>query len=381
MAAPTGPAPPLPGRDPAGILTPVLRPLPAEPRRILIVRLGSLGDVARVLPMLAGLRERFPDAAIDWVVQRKAAALLEGHPQLDRVFVVPFRHWRGVASAPGRAMVRQMRGRRYDLTLDFQGSMKGTLAALLTGGRAVRVGWVPGHAEEGTWLLHHGHRRPPGHRVNRHLRFRCLVDWLDVPDRRPVPPPFDADDRAAVDRFVAERADLPRPWVLAFPWTSPAGAHRRWSPDRMERAAGEIVRRTGGTVLVGWGPAEEADARAMAGAVAGAVLAPPTTVRGQAYLLKKCDLYVGMNTGPMHLAALVGTPVLAVFGDRTDPRLHAPLEWRAPVRVIATPEACELRSWERRGLEPFEWPEPEVVAEAAEEILGRRNGTPAADVS
>ncbi|HUP18579.1 MAG TPA: glycosyltransferase family 9 protein [Gemmatimonadota bacterium] len=350
----------------------MLRPIPSEPRRILIVRLGSLGDVARVLPALAGLKARFPEADIDWVVQKKAAALLEGHPQLDRVFVVPFRRWREVASRPGRELVRAMRARRYDLVLDFQGSMKGTFAALLGGGRAARVGWVPGHAEEGTWLLFHGHRRPPGHRVNRHLRYRCLVDWLGAPDVPPVLPPFDEGDRAPVDRFLAERADLPRPWVLAYPWTSAPGAHRRWDPARMGRAAEGIAERTGGTVLVGWGPAEEEEARVMAGAVPRAVLAPPTTVRGLAYLLRNCDLFVGMNTGPMHLAALVGTPVLGIFGDRTDPRLHAPLEWHAPVRVIATDGARELRSRERRGLGPFEWPEPEVVVEAAVEMLERR---------
>ncbi len=349
----------------------MLRPIPAEPRRILIVRLGSLGDVVRVLPMLAGLRERFPDAAIDWVVQKRAAAVLETHPQIDRVFVVPFRRWRGVFSREGRALVRGMRARRYDLALDFQGSMKGTLAALLGGGRAARIGWSPGHAEEGTWLLFHGHRTPPGHRVNRHLRFRCLVEWLGVADRPPVPPDLTDEDRAGVDDFVAGRTDLPRPWTVVWPWTSAAGAHRRWDPDRMERAAAEIVRRSGGTVLIGWGPAEEADARAMAEAVEGAVLAPPTTVRGLIRLMEASDLYVGMNTGPMHLAALAGTPVLGIFGGATDPRLHAPLEWSSPVRVIATPDARELRSRERRGVGSFEWPEPEVVVEAAVEMLGR----------
>lgn len=352
----------------------MLRETPADPRRILVVRLGSLGDVARVLPILAGLRARFPDAAIDWVVQRRAADLLEGHPQLDRVFVVPFRRWRDVLSREGRALRRRMRERGYDLVLDFQGSMKGTFAALAAGGRAARVGWSPGHAEEGTWLLLHGHRTPPGHRVNRHLRFRCLVDWLGVPDLPPVPPRYEEADRAPVDAFVADAADLPRPWILVFPWTSPAGAHRRWDLGRMAAAARGIRDRAGGTVVVGWGPAEEADARGFAAGIENAVLAPPTSIRGLACLLERFDLYLGVNTGPMHLAALVGTPVLAVFGDRTDPRIHAPLEWRAPVRVIAAEGARELRAWQRRGLGPFEWPEPEAVVEAGVELLAVRAG-------
>lgn len=349
---------------------PVQRPLPIDPRRILVVRLGSLGDVARVLPMLAGLRARFPGAEIDWVVQTKAVDLLVDHPQIDRLFTVPFRKWRGAVSRKGWALARGMRARRYDLILDFQGSMKGTTAALLgSRTRSVRVGWSPGHAEEGTFFFFHGHRTPPGHRVNRHLRFRCLVDWLGVPDLPPVPPRYDESDVAPVERFVAENPDLPRPWVLAWPWTSAAGAHRRWDIDRMRAATREIEARTAGTAIVGWGPAEEADARAFAESVAGSVLAPRTTIRGLCHLLEACDLFVGVNTGPMHLAALVGTPIVAVFGANSDPGIHAPIGWRGPVEVVATPDARELKTLERRNVEPFRWPEPEVVVEAALAML------------
>lgn len=348
----------------------MLRSLPSEPRRILIVRLGSLGDVARVLPMLAGLRARFPAAEIDWIVQQKAVSLLMDHPQIDRLFVVPFRRWRDVLSGEAWRLSRSMRERRYDLILDFQGSMKGTLAALLASARgSVRVGWSPAHAEEGTFLLFHGHRAPPGKRVNRHLRFRCLVDWLDVPDLPGEPPRYDPSDTDSVDRFVAGRSSLPRPWVLVYPWTSAAGAHRRWDLERMRVAAREIEERTGGTAIVGWGPAEEAVARAFAESVEGSALAPPTTVRGLCHLLERCDLYLGVNTGPMHLAALVGTPVVAVFGARSDPRIHAPIGRKAPVEVVASEDARELRTWERRGVGPFEWPDPELVVEAGVRLL------------
>ena len=84
----------------------MLRSMPDQPRRILIVRLGALGDVARVLPMLNGLRQRFPAAEIDWVVQAKAADLLTGHPQIDRLWVVPFVRW---SEALSRA-ARELRG-------------------------------------------------------------------------------------------------------------------------------------------------------------------------------------------------------------------------------------------------------------------------------
>lgn len=349
----------------------MLRFAAAEPDRLLIVRLGSIGDVARVLPMLHGLRLRFPDAEIDWVVQKRAADLLEDHPQLDHVFVVPFRRWRKLLTRRAWRLRRRMRARGYDLVLDFQGTMKGSLTGFLVGGPAVRVGWTPWHAEEATWLLFHGHRAPPSKRVNRHLRFRCLVDWLEVPDVPGIPPRFDAVEIEAVERFLAGLPDLAGPRIFVFPGTSPAGAHRRWKRVRLTAALEEIRDRTGATLLIGWGPAEEQIAREVAAAVQGAIPIPPTSIKELMILMSRCDAYLGMNTGPMHLAALMGTPVVAVFGDRSDPRIHAPAE-HLESRVIADPGARELRVWQRRGLGPFEGPDPGEVVEATLEILARR---------
>ncbi|HKY60061.1 MAG TPA: glycosyltransferase family 9 protein, partial [Gemmatimonadota bacterium] len=265
--------------------------MPAEPRRILIVRLGALGDVARVLPMLNGLRKRFPAAEIDWVVQSKAADLLVGHPQIDHLWVIPFVRWDQVLSRAARRLRGRMRARRYDLVLDFQGMLKGTVCAVAAGGPAVRVGWGPGHTRNLTWLWNHGVRYPPGKDVNRHLRHRVLVDWLDVPD---VPAlrldPSDVDT-AGIDRFLDGLASR-RPWILAYPGSSATGSHKRWNLERFRSALAGIRDRTGGTVLVGWGPADDAEAAGLAAAL-GAPMVPPTSIRQLAYLLGRCDLFIG----------------------------------------------------------------------------------------
>lgn len=352
----------------------MLRFARAEPNRILIVRLGSIGDVARVLPMLHGLRLRFPDAEIDWVVQKRAVDLLEGHPHLDHVFVVPFRRWQKLLSGEAWCLRRRMRARDYDLVLDFQGTLKGALAGFLAGGRAVRVGWTPWHAEEATWLLSHGHRAPRSKRVNRHARFRCLVDWLDVPDVPGVPPDFEDAEIETVERFLAGLPDRRGPRIFVFPGTSPPGRHRRWKLERLMCALELIGDQARATLLIGWGPAEEEIAREVAAGVKGTVLIPPTTIKELMILMSRCDLYLGMHTGPMHLAALMGTPVVAVFGDRSDPRIHAPAD-HLESRVIAHPEARQLSAWQRRGLGPFEGPEPEEVAEATLEMLVRGKRT------
>lgn len=341
--------------------------MPSEPRRILVVRLGAIGDVARVLPMLAGLKARFPGAEIDWVVQEKAADLLRGHPQIARLWVVSFRSWRAALTPRAWRLRRAMRSRRYDLVLDFQGMIKGAVWAVAAGGPAVRVGWGPGHAQNLAWLWYHGLRTPPGRRVNRHLRHRTLVDWLGAPDVPGTTPPWPAEAVEPVAEFLAGIAGEPRPWILAYPGSSRSGSHKRWHPDRLRQAVARIRDRTGGTLLVGWGPAEEEAARELAQSIPGARVIPPTTLPQLAVLLARCDLYVGMDTGPMHLAALVGTPTVGVFG-RSDPRIHGPAD-HLPGRVVAGPEAREWKTRERRGLPPFEEPAPEEVVAAAIGLL------------
>ncbi len=349
--------------------------MPRQPRRILVVRLGAIGDVVRVLPMLAGLRKRFPDAEIDWIVQAKAADALKGHPQIDCLFVVPFRRWTAAFDPSAWAFRSRLRKRDYDLVLDFQGMIKGAIWSVAAGGAAVRVGWGPGHSQNLSWLWYHGLRTPPGRRVNRHLRHRALVDWLGAPDLPAVPPPVDPDDAAPVERFLAGMADRPRPWILGWPGSSRTGSHKRWAPERLARALARIGQRTGGTLLVGWGPAEEAEARELAAALPGAALIPPMTIPGLTHLLSRCDLYVGMDTGPMHLAALVGTPTVGVFG-RSDPEIHGPAA-HLPGRVVAGPEAREWKTRERGGLPPFEAPEAEAVVEAALALLHETGRLPA----
>ncbi|HJU85882.1 MAG TPA: glycosyltransferase family 9 protein, partial [Gemmatimonadota bacterium] len=157
---------------------------------------------------------------------------------------------------------------------------------------------------------------------------------------------------------------------------SRSGSHKRWQPDRLREAATAIRARTGGTLLVGWGPAEREEALALAAEIPGALPIPPATIPELAILLQRADLYVGMDTGPMHVAALLGTPTVGVFG-RSDPVIHGPAA-HLPGRAVAGPEAREWKTRSRRGLPPFVDPEPAAVVEAAMGLLAgaRSTGTP-----
>jgi ADP-heptose:LPS heptosyltransferase len=170
-----------------------------------------------------------------------------------------------------------------------------------------------------------------------------------------------------VEAFLARIAAEPRPWIVVWPGSSRTGSHKRWQPERLREAATAIRSGTGGTLLVGWGPAEKEEALALAAGIPGAIPLPATTIPELAIILERADLYVGMDTGPMHVAALLGTPTVGVFG-RSDPEIHGPAP-HLPGSAVAGPEAREWKTRARKGLPPFDEPDPAAVVEAALALL------------
>ena len=191
--------------------------------RILIIKLGAIGDVARVLPMLAGLRRRFPDAEIDWVVQSKAADLLRGHPGITRLWVVPFHSWRQALTREAWTLSRGMRKRGYDLVLDFQGMIKGAVWALVASGPGVRVGWGPGTPDR----LGCGPRDPEAASPAGQppVLTGCWSDLVGMPD---LPWVARRDAEAAPLTAFSPRLVGAATLYRAYPGSSRSGSHKRW---------------------------------------------------------------------------------------------------------------------------------------------------------
>src|SRR5262249_47386298 len=150
---------PVPSRSSPGRASPMNRATPRS-SRILIVRLSALGDVVHALPMLDALRRARPDAEIGWLVEEKAASLLVGHPQIDRLWVAPRAQLvgllrRGRVIAALRLLVRfarELRAFGYELVIDAHSNARSSLLALCSGARR-RIGFAHGHAKEGAgWL-------------------------------------------------------------------------------------------------------------------------------------------------------------------------------------------------------------------------------------
>jgi lipopolysaccharide heptosyltransferase I len=301
-----------------------------ERDRVLLIRLGAVGDVLRTLPALHMIRTRFPRLHLAWIVEDLALDLLSGHPEIDEVIRFPRPELlaalrSGRPAAPLADLRRSLRARRFDVALDFQGSLKSGLVAFLSGAPR-RVGFSPRHCRELSFLFTNDWARPRSRVLNRVEKNLALAERLGATgDEVAMILPETPGEGARAESIVRTLAPRGEPIVLLSPGTSRRQAHKRWPAERYATLASRIRRLGDARPVVAWGPGEETMARAVVDASqGGAVLAPPLSLRLLAALLRRAALFVGADTGPMHLAWAVGCPVIALFGP-TDPRLNAPL--------------------------------------------------------
>ena len=300
-----------------------------SPARILVIRLSALGDVIRTLPLLPPLKHRFPTASLHWLCEAASLPILQHQPLLDSVLAFPrarfehsLRRARPLALARHLArLVRDLRRARFDLVLDAQGTYKSGLLALLTGA-AVRVGFARGGAKEFLPGAATRSVRTPSQPISRVEKALLLLGPLAAdPGRAAAALPEDRETAIEATRLWAAAGSPPR--VLLSPGASPRQAYKRWPAARFGELARRL-RKMGVTVRVSWGPGEQDLASAVTGAAGGGpVLLPPTSLALLAELARQADLLVGNDSGPTHLASLVGTRVVVLYGP-TDPVVNAP---------------------------------------------------------
>jgi ADP-heptose:LPS heptosyltransferase len=303
-----------------------------------------VGDVVRTLPAASALRRAFPGAQLAWLVEPPGASLLRAQPWLDEVLVFPRPELREAlgglrlrrAGGILRGFLRELRARRFDLVLDFHSIAKSGLLSRASGARR-RVAYARPYGRELAWLFANATARLDPPRASRFERNAALVRFLGL-EPRPAARPL------AVDGALGGSADLgpgPAP-VVMHPGTSDHTPHKRWPPASYAAVARALAAETGAPCLVTCGPARDdrAAAEAVVAAAGGAArLAPPTRgLADLAALFARCRLYVGGDSGPLHVASLVGTPVVQILGP-TDPVENAP--WPGtPSRTVRVPVAC-----------------------------------------
>ena len=314
------------------------------PPRILIVRLSAIGDVIHGMPIACALRERFPDAFLTWVVEERAADLLRGHEALNELVVLQ-RGWLKSPTAVWQ-LRRRLRAVRFDLAIEAQGLTKAAVAAWLSGARRrIGLGGVWGR-ELSPWLNTELIDADGLHAVQRNLRLlRPLgIDSPAVEFHVPDSPA----DRAAAEA-IAERAGFLGGFALV---TSGAGwPSKLWPADRYAAVAEHLGRRWGLPSLLIWGNAEERTrAEQIVAATAGyAAVAPAMTLLELAALARRATFCLGSDTGPLHLAAAVGTPCVGLYGPWPADK-HGPY---GPQHVTVQKMCMEGTTRQRRHAPPI----------------------------
>lgn len=297
--------------------------------RILIVRLGSLGDVVHALPVAAALRRAFPDARIDWLVSAPHRPLLDLVPVIDRRLVVnapaaaaATRAEAGdeVFSGPGGLIdaIRELRRTRYDVALDLQGLLKSAVLARASG--AVRViGFATRWLREPLARPFYTEVYDPG--TARHVIEKNLALLAPLGVRGPtIQFPIDVVDRPVVGE-IQRRLDPSAGGRYALINPGAGWPNKRWPPERLGQLAAALRERYALPSVVLFGPGEEDLATGVVRAASGAALAaPPTDIADLVALARHAALFVAGDTGPLHLAAAVGTPIVGLYGPTSAER-------------------------------------------------------------
>jgi lipopolysaccharide heptosyltransferase I len=298
------------------------------PQRIVLVKLGAIGDVLNVLPFVNRLRRGWPEVRLDWVIAPLAASLVRGHPAVDEFLVTNPRRWREL---PG--LVRRLRAGQYELGIDLQRIQKSAWITLASGAPR-RLGFDKARCKEFSWLTTNERIAPnprPGVTVDQYLEF---ADHLGLPPapvewRLPHPTPAAAGEGVALD------GEGPR-IVLNVGASKEAN---RWYPEQWAELCRLLVREDGARVQLTGGPED----RSIADAILGLAEVPlddrvgRTSLVETAGLIAAADLFVGCDTGPLHLAVALGLPTVSLFGA-ADPERTGP--WGQMQGVVRNPTPC-----------------------------------------
>jgi len=350
-------------------------------RRLLIVRLGSMGDIVHALPAAIALRRAFPMATLGWIVEERWVELLctpseprsgprsVRRPIVDRIHTVNTKAWRTSLLSTQTweriaAGLSELRAPRYEAAVDFQGAVRSALFARCSGAPEIYGASQPWENVASMFYSRQVFVRGE-HVVEQNLSLAEAVTRrkLDTPAIE-----FPCDEAAE------KRCDdwLRREAITDFVLLNPGAGWgaKQWPPDRYAIVAKRLGE-AGMKALINFGPGEETLARTVAAASNGVAQLLRCTITELIAFTRRARLFVGGDTGPMHLAAALGVPVVAIFGP-TNPRRNGPFGSRSIVLRSASSRTTHQRhTLPGPGLLEIT---PDQVIAAAQQLLGGCHG-------
>jgi heptosyltransferase I len=349
--------------------------------RLLIVRLGSMGDILHTLPAAAALRQAFPDALIGWIVEERWADLLctaseprsgplsARKPIVNKIHTVNTKQWRHSPFSVQTwervaATLSELRAQHYQAAVDFQGAVRSALLARWSSAPFVYGARQPRESVASMFYTREIDVAG-GHIVQQNLRLAEAVAHRSL-KIRPVGLPCDPTAEQSIERWLQSKN------LTEFVLLSPGAGWgaKQWPAERFGQVAKALAKQ-GTKSLINFGPGEESLAQAAEVASQGAAESLQCSLVELIALTRRARLFIGGDTGPMHLAAALRIPVVAIFGP-TDPVRNGPFAARS--RVLRS-------SLSRTSLSHRYEPDPgllQIIADhvvaAAQELLGETIG-------
>ena len=299
-----------------------------DPKRILIVLHGSIGDVTRALPLANLLRKAFPTAFLAWSVEPAAFPLLQRNDAIDEILLFDRARWRKT----WRKFLARIRGGRFDLVLDLQRHLKSGIISRWSGAPD-RIGFHRRDNKEGNWLFNNHHIPPFGDRTAKLEHYLKFIDYLGIP-RAPLEWQFNlsTEERANVERHLNKTNHNFAALFVGTRWQS-----KQWFPSQMAQCAERLRLEHGLDAVLLGSQEDEVLAREVEGLGAAVTnLVGRTTLREAIGVIQRAKLAIGPDTGLMHIAAAVRTPVISLWGATSPQRTgpygfdHLVLQGQAP---------------------------------------------------
>jgi heptosyltransferase I len=356
-------------------------PAMTETDRLLVVRLSAMGDIIHGMPAIAALRQARPDLQVGWLVEERWMELLcaryserfaapsERKPLAHWVHVTRFSSWRRALSSAEtwraiQSCRHEVRERQYQVALDLQGAIRSAVAAR-SAGAVVRIG--SSRPREGPARMFYTHAIDvQGTHVIEHAL--SLASATAGQALNYVQPPFPVDP--AIETWADRQSETLGHKPLAILNPGAGWGAKCWPAESFGAVARALADR-GLAVLVNHGPGEEALADAVRNSSGGVAAPLKCTVGELIALTRRARLFIGGDTGPMHLAAALRVPVVALFGP-TRPERNGP--FGTPNVVLRGPESVYNTTHTDRRDEGLVSIEPQAVVEAAEQLLGGPRG-------
>jgi heptosyltransferase-1 len=346
--------------------------------RILIVRLSSMGDILHAMPAVTLLRQALPEGSIGWIIEERWAPLLcapgtplsgprsPGRPLVDVVHTVDTATWRATPFSPETwkevwAIRRELRAEAYELAIDFQGALRTALMAHWAGAKTL-VGFEHPREHAASLLYDRRVEAEGSHVIEQSVSLAAALSCTAA-----MPPPIALPVDAAAEKWCenALRQHQIHEFAILNPGAGWPG--KQWPAEYYGEVAKGLAA-LGFRSLVNFGPGEESLARAVENSSDDEAEAVPCSLSELISLTRRARLFIGGDTGPMHLAAALRVPVVGIFGP-TNPSRSGPFGTRSIVLRSAASSNTETvrRSAARKEREQ---PDPGLLSITVEDVLG-----------